>query len=244
MSILSAGQLQDYQTHGFVVLRKVIDAVTLARLLAESHRLWTTQDIAETNQRIQWRKRCDGTKTADRIDPVLDISPLYLAFAKDERVTGPAARMLHSKHCELFKAKLISKWPGTTGYALHQDYTYWPGVERASPNDFITALLALDPADEGSGCVELFPRLHHSKLGPAANNSLDVNEAEVDLSTGFKANLQPGDIAFFHSMTPHRSGPNRSQRNRQSLFFTYVTPGQGELTSSYYSNRRADFMEP
>jgi hypothetical protein len=45
-------------------------------------------------------------------------------------------------------------------------------------------------------------------------------------------------------MTPHRSGPNLSPHNRQSLFFTYVTPGYDDLSRQYYAERPDDFMEP
>jgi ectoine hydroxylase-related dioxygenase (phytanoyl-CoA dioxygenase family) len=244
MNSLSTGQVQAYERDGFLVMREVIDTETIEKLLDESGRLWKSQEIVESNRRLQWRKRVDGSKTADRIDPILDISPVYQQAASDERITSPLRQLLRGAEPELFKAKLISKWPETTGYELHQDYTYWPGVESVPPGDFITALLALDLAEARSGGIELFPGLQHSKLPAAVENPKDVDERAVDLSTGILANLQPGDLAYFHSMTPHRSGPNLSQHNRQSLFFTYVTAGHRGLTKAYYSARAADFMEP
>jgi hypothetical protein len=38
----------------------------------------------------------------------------------DALLDGPA---------RVFKAKLISKWPGTEGYGLHHDLPYWSGLE-------------------------------------------------------------------------------------------------------------------
>lgn len=244
MKTLSETEIHRYERDGFLIVREVVDASFLESLRRESERLWATEEIDEANRRIQWRLRVDGSRTADRIDPILDISPLFSAAVADRRIIGLVAALLHCREPEIFKAKLISKWPGTTGYAMHQDYCYWPGVESAQPGDFMTALLALDPSGGEAGAVELFPGRHHERIPPPPDNPLDSDEALIDLSTGVRAELEPGDMAFFHGMTPHRSGPNRSPHNRQSLFFTYVRPGHEDLTRRYYRERRSDFMDP
>lgn len=244
MTTLPDSQLEHYRNHGFLVVRGVFLTSEIDALLGESKRIWEGVEVEASNPRVQWRLRVDGGRTADRIDPVLDISPLFERTAADPRVIGTAAQILGCTVPELFKSKLISKWPQTSGYALHQDFTYWPGLGTASPDDFVTALLALDGSDDDSGALELFPGQHHHRLPPAADNPRDVDENAVDLSAGVRPELAPGDLVFFHSMTPHRSGPNRSQNNRQSLFFTYVVPGHDGLTRRYYEERPKDFMEP
>jgi ectoine hydroxylase len=244
MNALSTEQLQGYEKDGFLVVQRVFNASFVKKLRNESTRLWDLQEIDESNLRIQWRKRVDGRKIADRIDPILDISPLFTTTAHDHRITKLAGQLLHCPQPEIFKAKLISKWPQTTGYAMHQDFSYWPGLGNAAPGDFITALLALDRSDSESGAVEIFPGLQHARLAPPANNPDDVDEQKIDLRTGVQAILQPGDMVFFHGMAPHRSGPNLSPHNRQSLFFTYITPGYDDLSRSYYTSRADDFMEP
>jgi len=244
MNALTAGQAANYAKDGFLVIRKVFNQSELEKLLDESARLWALLAVDETDRRIQWRKRVDDSKVADRIDPVLDISPPFEKAANDPRITRTAGRLLHCTKPEVFKSKLISKWPLTTGYAMHQDYTYWPGLGNTPPDDFVTALLALDRSEAESGALELFPALHHGKLPPSAYNPKDVDEKEVDQSTGIRPRLNPGDVIFFHSMTPHRSSPNLSQHNRQSLFFTYVVPGHDDLTRCYYAARPDDFMDP
>ena len=244
MISLSSDQLASYQRDGFLVLRDVFDHFDLEKLCGESARIWELMALDQNNRRIQWRRRVDGGKTSDRIDPVLDISPLFEELANDPGITSAAAQLLQCRQPEIFKSKLISKWPLTTGYATHQDYTYWPGLGAASPHDFVTALLALDRFESESGALELFPGLHHARLAPSPDNPNDVDEREIDLSTVVLANLNPGDVVFFHAMTPHRSGPNLSQHNRQSLFFTYVKPGHNDLSRHYYAQRPDDFMEP
>jgi ectoine hydroxylase-related dioxygenase (phytanoyl-CoA dioxygenase family) len=78
----------------------------------------------------------------------------------------------------------------------------------------------------------------------ASENTRDIDERRVDLSAVVRTALQPGDVVFFHPLTPHRSGPNRSESNRESLFFTYVQPGHADLMERYYSARPQDFMSP
>jgi len=199
-------------------------------------------EVDESNRRLQWRKTIDGGKTADRIDPVLDLSPLLQAAVGDARVTALVGQVLSCDRPEIFKVKLISKWPNTTGYALHQDYSYWPGVEGVTPSSFVTAMLALDPAGPDSGPLEIFPGLHSSVLPGAPGNARDVDERAVDTTNVVRAELNPGDMLFFHALAPHRSGPNRAESNRESLFFTYVRPGHVDLMDRYYSARSQDFM--
>lgn len=244
MNVLTAKQVASYARDGFLVVRDIFSKPELVELRDESARLWELMQADETNRRIQWRHRVDGGKIADRIDPILDISLPFEKAANDPRITRAVGQLLGCTQPEIFKSKLISKWPLTTGYALHQDYTYWPGLGNTPPDDFVTALVALDRSETESGALELFPDLHHGKLPPPADSPKDVDEKEVDPSTGVRPDLNPGDVVFFHSMTPHRSAPNLSQHNRQSLFFTYVVPGHDELTRRYYAERPDDFMEP
>ena len=244
MTTLSPEQIEDYRDNGFLLLRGVFDRPSVARLRDECRRLWGLVEVVESNRRLQWRRTLDGGKTADRIDPVLDLSPLLQTTVSDARLTDPVRQLLGCVGPDVFKVKLISKWPETTGYALHQDYSYWSGVEGVDPSSFVTAMLALDPAGPDSGPLEVFPGLHRKVLSGPPENPKDVAEQAVDMNTGVRAELQPGDMIFFHPLAPHRSGPNRSDSNRESLFFTYVRPGHIDLMDRYYTARSPDFMAP
>jgi len=242
MNRLSDKQIEKYRKEGFLVVPDLIGSGHLDTLRIECKRLWQSVEVDESNLRIQWRMQLDGSKTADRIDPVLDISPVLLALAQGKRIIEPVEQLLHCSNPAIFKGKLISKWSQTNGYAMHQDYSYWRDFPEAAADCFVTALLALDRFDTDSGTVEFFPRLHHRRIPPPSGNPNDTDENQIDLSTGTLAVLEPGDVVFFHSLTPHRSGPNLSKHNRESVFLTYVTPEQGDITKRYYSDRPADFM--
>ena len=235
-------QIEQYRREGFLVVRNLLEPDPLDELRVEYKRLWQSVDIDESNRRIQWRARLDGSKIADRIDPVLDISPVFLAVAQRKSIIEPVEQLLGCLETAVFKGKLISKWPQTAGYGMHQDYSYWCDFTEAAADCFVTVLLALDRCDADSGTVEFFPRLHHQRIPPPPDNLNDADETHIDLSTGTLTLLKPGDVVFFHSLTPHRSGPNLSQHSRRSLFLSFVTSEYSDSTQRYYSERPADFM--
>ena len=239
---LSCQQITSYTSDGFVEVAGVLDSATVAGIRTECRRLWGEVEVAKSNPRLQWRRRLDGSEVADRIDPVVDISPVLEQLTRHSAITGPVAELLGCPAPELFKAKLISKWPGTRGYDMHQDYSYWLALDGAGPNDFITVLLALDRFDQVSGTVEMFPGLHHGTLPGPSDNPIDVDERTMDLSRGVAPVLEPGDLLLFHGQTPHRSGPNMSAHNRECLFITYTRQGLGHLREKFYTLRPVDFL--
>jgi hypothetical protein len=46
---------------------------------------------------------------------------------------------------------------------------------------------------------------------------------------------------WFHSRTPHRSGDNKSLRNRRAMYPTYNAASEGDLREKYYAAKRAEF---
>jgi ectoine hydroxylase-related dioxygenase (phytanoyl-CoA dioxygenase family) len=49
--------------------------------------------------------------------------------------------------------------------------------------------------------------------------------------------VSAGDVVFFDSHVPHRSGPNRSTPPRRALYLTYNATSEGALRSEYYDQR-------
>jgi hypothetical protein len=52
-----------------------------------------------------------------------------------------------------------------------------------------------------------------------------------------------GTTLWFHSRTPHRSGPNTSDRSRRALYPTYNALREGDLRDAYYEQKFAEFNE-
>ena len=55
--------------------------------------------------------------------------------------------------------------------------------------------------------------------------------------------VQPGHAVWFHSLTPHRSGPNATERDRRALYPTYNARSAGDLRAAYYERKQAEFAD-
>jgi hypothetical protein len=53
-----------------------------------------------------------------------------------------------------------------------------------------------------------------------------------------KLTVGVGDILLFGSYLAHRSGPNRSSKDRKAIYATYNSTSEGELHDKYYQDRR------
>jgi ectoine hydroxylase-related dioxygenase (phytanoyl-CoA dioxygenase family) len=224
-----------YWRDGYVTLRDRFHADEIAGWRAECERLWDVLDADPDAARVQWRGHAREGQIRDRIDPVVDISPVFAALAADPRIVTPVRDVLRAEPA-LMKAKLITKRPGTAGYTMHQDFPYWAPLGIPA-DDLLTLQVSIDPARADNGAVEVFRGLHHHRLESRPDQPLDVDESRMDATVGELAELAPGDLLVFHSLTPHRSGPNRSTAPRRALFFTYTTAAHGDIYRRYHEQQ-------
>jgi hypothetical protein len=190
------------------------------RLLAERHDL-----IDRCNLRCRFMPHVEtGEKVFEVFDPVNDISPVCEKFSSDPKLLAIVESILGEPAC-LFKEKLIFKPPGVLGYNLHQDIPrYWEGF----PRTFLTVLIPIDPTTTENGCTEVFSGYHHGFLSPAGRPDLYMLPDEaVDPARRVKLIVDPGDVAVFHGLTPHRSDPNRSGGLRRVFYVSYNARSDG-----------------
>ena len=232
---LAPAEVDAYRRDGFVVARGLLDPAEVQSWMRETDRLWASLPVDRSNARIHWRGQAGGGEVPDRIDPILDISPLFAALARDSRLAGCAGQLLDGTAVP-FRSKVITKRPGTLGYGLHQDYPYWEHL-GLSPEAYVNVIVAFDRFDAASGSPELFPGLHHGRVPPPAANPFDADESRVEGRPSVILELGGGDVAFFQALTPHRSGPNRAEHPRRGLFLTYVPSRYPELEARYVTER-------
>jgi len=237
---LSACELDEYRQAGFVIRRGVFSVNEMARLKDESHRLLTERRdlIDPSNLRCRFMNHVEtDVPVFEVFDPVNDISPVCARFAADPRILSMVEAIYGEPAC-LFKEKLIFKPPGALGYNLHQDIPrYWQGF----PQTFLTVLMPIDRATEENGCTELFSGYHHEFLSPPDRPDLYMlPEDSVDRARRMKLLLEPGDVAIFHGLTPHRSDPNRSSGMRRAFYVSYNARSEG---GSQRENHYREFQE-
>ena len=232
---LSYDTIEQYHRDGYLVLRGVFSAEEVKVWQAECDRLLKLDDyIDPLNVRVAYRKQ-DGKQILEKFDPVHDLSPVFSALTQDERILSPL-RDIYLDEPLLFKDKLIFKLPGVGGYSMHQDASWWQGFPYEG---LISVMVAIDGADRENGGLELFPGYHTMGLLSTPGELRNMNEeetAKIDLSKGELIETQPGDLIFFHSLTPHRSGLNTSNRSRRQLYLTYSPSRNGQLYKAHYQH--------
>ena len=232
----------DYDKHGFLVLRNVFDRDEMHGLLDESNRLLSdcADLINQRNLRCRYMPHhLTGESLFEVFDPVNDLSPVCESFSKDQRILSVLESLYGEPAC-LFKDKLIFKPPGALGYQLHQDI---PLAWKGFPSSFLTVLIPIDASSEENGCTEVFSGYHGDFLSRNPSDYMLPDDA-VDTSRRTPLVLNPGDIAIFHGLTPHRSDPNRSNRMRRVLYVSYnALSDGGDQRESHYAEFRERIRE-
>jgi ectoine hydroxylase-related dioxygenase (phytanoyl-CoA dioxygenase family) len=93
-------------------------------------------------------------------------------------------------------------------------------------------MIAVDDADAANGCLEVVSGAHHGLL--AQDEVGCIRHDAVEALVWQPAPLVAGQTLWFHSRTPHRSGPNRSARDRRAIYPTYNARREGDLRAEYY----------
>lgn len=235
LNILSNEQLQTYKEQGYLVLRGVFSEAEAKVMQQECDNLLTLSDYTNPkNIRAGYKHYANGEQKIERFDPVHDISPVYAALVKDERILAPL-RDIYLDEPLLFKDKLIFKLPGANGYSMHQDAAWWQGFPMEG---LVSVMVAIDGASTENGGLELFAGYHERLLStPGELRNLNAEEiAGIDKDAGAIVETNPGDVIIFHSYTPHQSGPNLSNRSRKQLFLTYTPAKNGDLYKAHYQH--------
>ena len=231
--VLTEAQLRDWRDCGFLVARDFFSKADVQRLQSESGQLLTKRRdlICLENLRCRYMAHHEsGELLFEVFDPVNDIAPVCAEFCANERLLS-MLELLYGEPACLFKEKLIFKPPGALGYQLHQDIPLaWEGF----PMSFLTVLIAIDPSTQENGGTEVFSGYHQDFLSKDDSLYMLPDEA-VDRSRGTLLELQPGDVALFHGLTPHRSAPNRSSLMRRVLYASYnAFSDGGDQRSAHY----------
>ena len=95
----------------------------------------------------------------------------------------------------------------------HQDGYYF----MLEPNEAVTMWLALDPVDEGNGCMRYIPRSQDQAMRPHARTGVlgfsqgITDYGDADRAAEIPIRAKPGDLLVHHSMTIHRAEANPEQ---------------------------------
>jgi len=233
-STLTPAQEKAYREDGYIHLKGLFSPDDVAAWDEESKRLTSDRNLLhEENWRSGFRKFDDGTWRLDKLDPVIDVSPVFQSVVEDPRLLGAVAGCF-GEEGKLFKDKIIFKQAGQTGFAPHQDWNWW----QPFPQDLLSAMVAIDGAFKENGALQVYAGEHHKfmhvegKLDPFRKEELE----RMDEDKWKMIETEPGDVILFHCLTPHRSGTNVSNVSRRQLYLTYSPAKHGDLYKAHYEH--------
>lgn len=231
MRALTPEQIRHFQDNGWVAISGALDPITLEALQAWVGQVsdWGHEDGPGLHH---FEQTGEGSVRIARSEDLIPHHPGLRGFICGEPLLERLGQ-LFGEPAILYKEKINYKHPGGGGFAPHQDSTAYRFIDH-----HISVMVPLDPATTESGGLEFAPG--HTR-GTLPNTAGQIEPA-VSAALDWRAvDALPGDIVFFDSYAPHRSGTNTSSHARRALYLTYNARSKGDLRDRYYQDKRREF---
>jgi ectoine hydroxylase-related dioxygenase (phytanoyl-CoA dioxygenase family) len=216
---LAPEQRRHFDEQGFLRVEGAFDADAVERALAE---------IDPLEQRVEdfLQTREDGRLFIARAGEITFSTHLVARSAVLREMSAAPAILdlchdLIGPDVRLYWDQAVYKKPGTAQeFPFHQDngYTY------VEPQQYLTCWVALTDATVDNGCPWVIPGWH--RRGTLQHELTDLGWRCVPSSDdALPVTARAGDIVVFSSLTPHRTGPNRSAGVRKAYILQYAPDG-------------------
>ena len=217
--VVNHEQARRYDELGFFVLEDAVDPETLAAVTAAI-------DPFEADQEEALRAMEGGRFFIARADEITFTthlvvrSPLLRNFTTASLFADLCADLV-GPDVRLYWDQAVYKKPGTESpFPWHQDN----GYAFVEPQQYLTCWVALTDATEDNGCPWVVPGLH--RLGTLAHEYTDVGFVCLrDPDDARPVPVSAGSIVVFSSLTPHSTGPNRTNGVRKAYIVQFAPDG-------------------
>ena len=219
---LSTEQKVTFRRDGYIILRGFFSDAEAAKL----YQVATHDDHLNKNALDLSDQAGKKTKLSLWFTPGNDV---FGYLTRSEKMILAISDLLddNSPVCH-YHSKLMQKEPKIGGaWEWHQDYGYWYKNQFMFPDQLISVMVALSPANKQNGCLQVIKgshklgRLNHGFAGEQVGaDKVMVDNALKTMELIF-VELKPGDTLFFHSNLLHRSEANLSDYPRWSLISCY-----------------------
>ena len=229
---LTTEQLEHFSYRGWLLVD------TLSAAETSEVQSWVTDIASWSDDDGEWLHYRELTEYGPKLCRTENFTPFHSGmyqFLRGGQMVEVASALLNSE-AVLYKEKINYKLTGGAGYSPHQDAPAYRFIET-----HISCMVAVDDATEENGCLEVVSGLHHEVLPMDIKGCIDP--ALVATFHWMTVPLKAGQTLWFHSRTPHRSGPNNSQNDRRALYPTYNALSEGDLRSRYYEQKLKEFAE-
>ena len=228
---LTVAQRAQFDNDGYVVVRRLVDPITCAVMLAKAK-----LDLSAGVPPVEYEADTGYPGAPSSLDAPggRTVRRLLQAYARSaamaqwlispvlalclRQLLGPRVEMSQAHHnC------VMTKNPGYSSEThWHQDIRYWSFQQ----SELVSVWTALGREHTGNGCLRVLPGTHRMVFAPEqydgdlflrpdhpANRKLIATQQIVELDIG--------DVLFFHSRLLHAAGDNRSNETKFSLVATY-----------------------
>ena len=224
-----------FEQQGYLIVPDLLNSREVADCQREIQRLHqlaadleASQDPLRSHfQREPFSKDQDrnGLPVLRKIENTRALSPCFAQLAAHPHLVAIVQALL-GDDLLLFRSTLMLK-PAFHGsaHALHQDSAYWP----MEPPALVTVSIALDDATPDNGCIKVIPGSHHWGLQEWGHIAQQqgaplTNREDIDSSRQLDVPLAAGSAVLFHSLMVHGSGPNQTDRSRNTALYAYFSP--------------------
>jgi len=205
-----------------------LTALKRNRKVAAGSYMFEYQDEIDTS--VKWEPFAPDL--VQGVEPFAHYYPPLKAWGLDARLVDPCKAICDAGEVELFTEKLNLKRARQGGaIILHQDYPYWEDFAPLA-HRVATAIVFLDDSTRENGCLEVAPGTHtvgkwpqRTDVSPKDFGSLEMDTSRFDLSRLIPLEVKAGAVAFFGAFLVHRSLPNRSDKDRRALLYSYQPTG-------------------
>ena len=221
-SLLTPEQIAAYHKDGYIIIKNFCSKQEVDKMYSTA-----LQDKAMENNALDLNDQ-SGKKTRLSLwfTPGSDV---FGYLTRSEKMVDSVANLLDSDApvCH-FHSKLMQKEPKVGGaWEWHQDYGYWYKNQFMFPDQLVSVMIALTPANKENGCIQVIKGSH--KLGRVnhgfAGEQVGADQTMVDNALKTMelvyVEIAPGDALFFHSNILHRSEANLSDSPRWSIISCY-----------------------
>lgn len=167
-----------------------------------------------------------GGHTVRRLKSVYGRDPCIDAWASGPEL-GVRVRQLLATETPMLLSNhhnsIMTKQPTFSSHTgWHQDVRYW---NYSSP-EFINAWLALGHEEQANGGMLLIPGSHKMAFNPERYDTEkflreDLAENRALIDQAVLAELEAGDVLFFHANLFHMAGRNQTSKPKYALVFSY-----------------------
>jgi ectoine hydroxylase-related dioxygenase (phytanoyl-CoA dioxygenase family) len=235
-TLVSAEQIDRYQSDGFVIIEGFLDHDELATWRTVFDRAVerregdrfsdpTVCDIADDDDHDE-AGAAFFDKVFDQRVNLWQTDPQMRSLILDSRIAGMAAALAGVEGLRVWQDQALIKRPYANPTAFHLDVPYWSFSSRQA----ITIWIALDDATEANGCLYFFPGSHletddtNVGIGPNLDAIFDVY-GQFANRPARRAAMSAGSCSFHNGMTIHGAGANMTNTFRRAMTCAYMPDG-------------------